>query len=223
MEMQEISTEGERKKEDEGASEPMLEAKTEEEAEPDPYSKLQNPAEDVYAEAFYGDAPVKTKAGKQAEGNTRLYRVVCLFLTIICLVLLVVVVILSLKRECLCHKCADGWLTFGQSCFFLSTTRLSWDESQKNCSARGGSLAVISSPRVQRFLTKEGKFSYWIGLRQSGDTWTWVNDDSLQESYWTEGTSAGNCGMLKSNNPPEKNWLTAQCHAYTYYICQMQL
>ncbi|XP_051262126.1 C-type lectin domain family 4 member E isoform X1 [Dicentrarchus labrax] len=259
MEMQEISTEGERKKEDEGASEPMLEAKTEviEEAEPDPYSKLQNPAEDVYAEAFYGDAPVKTKAGKQAEGNTRLYRVVCLFLTIICLVLLVVVVILSLKlqngstvcpereetktaltcnyEQCQdllpksrgqyrsCHKCADGWLTFGQSCFFLSTTRLSWDESQKNCSARGGSLAVISSPRVQRFLTKEGKFSYWIGLRQSGDTWTWVNDDSLQESYWTEGTSAGNCGMLKSNNPPEKNWLTAQCHAYTYYICQMQL
>lgn len=48
-----------------------------------------------------------------------------------------------------CQQCADGWLTFGRSCFYLSTFRLSWDESQRNCSARGGSLAVISSQRVQ--------------------------------------------------------------------------
>lgn len=34
-----------------------------EEAEPDHYSKLQSPHEDVYAEAFYDGAPVKMKAG----------------------------------------------------------------------------------------------------------------------------------------------------------------
>ncbi len=34
-----------------------------EEAEPDHYSKLQNPAEDLYSEAYYGGVPVKTKAG----------------------------------------------------------------------------------------------------------------------------------------------------------------
>lgn len=34
-----------------------------EEAEPDHYSKLQNPAEDVYSETYYGSAPIKTRAG----------------------------------------------------------------------------------------------------------------------------------------------------------------
>lgn len=33
------------------------------EAEPDHYSKLQNPQEDVYAEAFYCDASVLKKPG----------------------------------------------------------------------------------------------------------------------------------------------------------------
>lgn len=50
---------------------------------------------------------------------------------------------------CECMQCAPGWLEFGTSCFFLSTNRLSWDESRMNCTARGGSLAVISNQKVQ--------------------------------------------------------------------------
>lgn len=34
-----------------------------EEEQPDHYSKLQNPQEDVYAEAFYSGDAAKTKAG----------------------------------------------------------------------------------------------------------------------------------------------------------------
>lgn len=48
-----------------------------------------------------------------------------------------------------CRQCADGWLTFGRSCFFLSTYRLGWEQSQRNCTARGGSLAIITSREVQ--------------------------------------------------------------------------
>ncbi|XP_044065043.1 early activation antigen CD69 isoform X2 [Siniperca chuatsi] len=274
MEMQEITIEGERNEDNEGPSKPVLEGntestrnliKSEEEAEPDPYAKLQSPFEDIYSEAVYGGAPVKTNAGKQTEGNIRLYRAVCLFLTIISLVLLLVVIILSVKlqtgstvcperaeiaadsrqnpsfaptcnyEKCQahfnniqpqylgCQQCADGWLTFGRSCFFLSTFRLSWDESQRNCSARGGSLAVITSQRVQRFLTKEGKMKYWIGLKNKGETWTWVNNTVLQESYWADVMLEGDCGILSSGNPPEKNWITASCQAYTYFICQLQM
>lgn len=125
-----------------------------------------------------------------------------------------------------CQQCADGWLTFGRSCFFLSTFRLSWDESQKNCSSQGGSLAVISSLSVQQFLTHEGKMNYWIGLKQNSNHWAWVNNSALQQdqSYWAAGgPTAGNCGILNSRNPPEKNWMTASCQAYTYFICQLQM
>uniref|UniRef100_A0A3Q3JET2 C-type lectin domain-containing protein n=1 Tax=Monopterus albus TaxID=43700 RepID=A0A3Q3JET2_MONAL len=72
------------------------------------------------------------------------------------------------------HKrCSDGWLTFGQSCFYLSTYRLNWDKSQRNCTSRGGSLAVITS--------QEGEGFHWIGLRKRESTWAWVNGTVLQK------------------------------------------
>ncbi|XP_060905299.1 early activation antigen CD69 isoform X1 [Labrus mixtus] len=263
MEMQDISTEGERKEEDEGASEPVLEVKTEvlEEEKPHHYAKLCSPSENIYAEAFPGRTRVNTEEGKKTEGNLRLYRIACVFLTIICLVLLLVVILLSVKPQtgstlcpereetiaatrqsattcsysrCQalfpnvqlqymgCRQCADDWLTFGRSCFYLSTFRLSWDESQRNCSSRGGALAIISSPETQTFLTMKGQLNYWIGLRQKGSTWSWVNNTVLRESYWaTDVASEGNCGLLGSERPAEKNWLKAPCQASSYFICQL--
>uniref|UniRef100_A0A3Q3KR13 Uncharacterized protein n=1 Tax=Monopterus albus TaxID=43700 RepID=A0A3Q3KR13_MONAL len=48
-----------------------------------------------------------------------------------------------------CQRCSDGWLTYGRSCFYLSTYRLNWENSQRTCTSRGGSLAVITSQEVQ--------------------------------------------------------------------------
>ncbi|XP_037309340.2 C-type lectin domain family 17, member A isoform X1 [Pungitius pungitius] len=255
MEMQEVAKEGERGKEDEGASESMVEVKTKEEAEPETYRELQSPPEDIYSEALVVDSRITTRSGK----NTRLYRAACLFLTITCLVLLLVVIILSVKlqavtgettttdrqgaplaprcshdecqalfhitqaQRCACRQCADGWLPFGRSCFYLSTHRLSWDESQRNCSASGGALAVVNNRRVQNFLTAKGKMMYWIGLRQKGATWTWVDKTVLIESYWTEGPSDGDCGILSHEKPPEKNWIKDSCQSVAYFICQLEL
>ncbi|CAK6966182.1 CD209 antigen-like protein E isoform X1 [Scomber scombrus] len=266
MEMQEITAEEERNEEDEGASEQMLEVKTEEKAEPDHYSKLQSASEDIYSEAFYAGSPLKKRAGYQTQGNVFLYRVACLFLSIICLLLLLVVVILGVKLQtgstavCVgteattpenkktspssdqtcsmehcqkwfpnvqpkqvgCQQCADGWLPLGRSCFYLSKFRLSWDEGQKNCTARGGSLAVISDQTLQTFLTKKGDMKYWIGLRRQGDTWNWVNNNVLQQSYWSDDKPGGDCGVLSSGQPAKKNWMKAPCESYTYFICQLQ-
>ncbi|GAA6220542.1 early activation antigen CD69-like isoform X3 [Lates japonicus] len=121
-----------------------------------------------------------------------------------------------------CRQCADGWLTFGRSCFFLSTYRLGWEQSQRNCTARGGSLAIITSQKVQNFLSKEGNLKYWIGLRRKGDTWTWVNNTAIRDSYWADNAASGDCGILNSENRADKNWITAPCDAHTYFVCQLQ-
>ncbi|XP_071373349.1 C-type lectin lectoxin-Lio3 isoform X2 [Centroberyx affinis] len=121
-----------------------------------------------------------------------------------------------------CHKCADGWLALDSSCFYLSRHKLSWEESQRNCTARGGNLAVITDQKVQNFLSNRGYMSYWIGLRHGGSQWTWVNNSLLGESYWAEDHSVGDCGILNGGDPPEKSWTKASCHSYTYYICQLQ-
>ncbi|XP_074540090.1 C-type lectin domain family 9 member A-like [Halichoeres trimaculatus] len=260
MEMQDISPEGEEKK-DEGAGEPMLKTDNEEEEQQDRYAKLENPTENIYSEAFIGGSPEKTRektrADSQKKGKARLYRLACVILTVICLVLLLVVIILSAKlqtgspactdrekpaekgaKTCSfdqcqalfpnvqlqylgCRQCADGWLTFGRSCFYLSTFRKSWDESQRNCSSRGGSLAVISSPDIQSFLTMKGNMKYWIGLRQNGPTWRWVNNTVLGQSYWGDYMSDGDCGILNSEGPSGKNWMKASCQASAYFICQL--
>nr|XP_020466598.1 killer cell lectin-like receptor subfamily G member 1 isoform X2 [Monopterus albus] len=254
MEMQEISIETEKDKGQEEATEPKLEVKTEalEEVKSSEYEKLQSASEDIYSEAYFGDAPLKTKAGKQSEGNVRLYRTGCFLLITICLVLLLVVMILGVKlqtgstvcaeteRGCSyeqckdrfpsiqlrpedlgCQRCSDGWLTYGRSCFYLSTYRLTWDESVNNCTSRGGSLAVITSQEVQVFLTEKETQYYWIGLRKRESTWAWVNGTVLQKSYWQEKPQSQDCGILSGKNPPEKNWITASCQSNTYFICQV--
>ncbi|KAM4735908.1 C-type lectin domain family 4 member E [Anableps anableps] len=198
--------------------------------------------------------------GKQDEGNSGLYRLLCLILTIICLILLIVVFVLGVKlrtgstvcpgndrsedqqspsptcrledcqsrfpkiqfKKLACQQCARGWLTFGTSCFFLSTTRLTWFESQENCSSSGGSLAVVTSKNVQNFLTRKGNLKYWIGLRQEDSTWNWVNNKELKQSYWTDAVQNGDCAYLNSEGPVEKNWDRASCQASTYFICQLQ-
>ncbi|KAM7421013.1 hypothetical protein PAMA_015282 [Pampus argenteus] len=257
MEMEEITAVRNIHKEDEGTNEQIMETGEELQGH---YSKLQNPSDDVYSDAFYDGSLLKTRPGNQTQGNVRLYAV-CLFLSIICLVLLLVVIILGVKlqtgcgkieetaapnmptapfvRTCSfeqcqfslskaqfqnlgCQQCPNGWLPVDQSCFYLSRFRLSWDMSQKNCTARGGSLAVITSQRLQNFLTEKGNLKYWIGLRNQGATWTWVNNTVLKESYWADVESAGDCGILNSKIPPEKNWMQSPCNSYTYFICQLQ-
>ncbi|KAM3613548.1 uncharacterized protein V6R79_001214 [Siganus canaliculatus] len=124
-----------------------------------------------------------------------------------------------------CHHCPQGWVVVGSSCFLLSTTRLDWAESQRNCSSRGASLAIITKQEEQKLLTKEGNMKYWIGLRKDGASSTWIDNSALRLSYWAIGYpgQGKGCGLLNAQDPPEKNWNIADCKAYTYFICQLQL
>ncbi|XP_058504454.1 natural killer cells antigen CD94 isoform X2 [Solea solea] len=278
MELQQVTTKADGHKEDDGAKEPMLGVKkTEEETQPDHYSKLRNPSEDVYTEANLGGSSVKGKAekeqpdseqqspaedvyaeahfGKQTVGNVSLYRVGCLVLTVLCLVLLLAVIVLSMKVQTVCSeggeadmqlstcsyeqcqdrygtgqghvggcsRCPPSWLTLEKSCYFLSRHRLSWEESKSYCAERGGTLAVINSQKLQIFLSEHGNLMYWIGLIHKGNKWSWVNNDSVQKSYWENNVSPAGCGVLNSRGPREKNWLSHNCDNYTYFICQLQI
>uniref|UniRef100_A0A1A8C313 C-type lectin domain-containing protein n=1 Tax=Nothobranchius kadleci TaxID=1051664 RepID=A0A1A8C313_NOTKA len=234
MEMQTIPSQG-----TETGGEALLEVKPQEEAE-SAYDTLQSPSEDFYSDALIS-VPAKATKGRQVGGSERLYRYGCFALTGVCFILLLTVILLSLKlgsqacpvehcpkqisqNQHHCYQqCAKGWLPYGKSCYFLSTLRLSWADSQKNCSSGGGSLAVISSRGVQHFLTRTGNLTYWIGLRKNTTEWNWVNNTQLQQNYWSGSTIRSNCAYLSSEAPEEKNWETASCHALNYFICQLEL
>ncbi|TWW79151.1 Asialoglycoprotein receptor 2 [Takifugu flavidus] len=217
------------------------------------------------------DGEKSKKEEVKKEDKTRGYKLACLILSVLCLILLLLVIFLSTKPLVLpflnsthhflsilaqtgshfcpenelrpipptcslencqtlynlpsnkraCQYCDEDWLPFGGSCYFLSTFRLSWSGSQKDCNDRGGSLAVIKSPEVQKFLSEESNLLYWIGLSQTNQTWTWVDNSRLQKSYWAENPGTGDCVYLYTDGHPEKNWIRKPCSAYTYFICQM--
>uniref|UniRef100_A0A3B5B599 C-type lectin domain family 2 member D n=1 Tax=Stegastes partitus TaxID=144197 RepID=A0A3B5B599_9TELE len=232
MEMQEIREEPEKTAEDEGATGPAPEVKAEEEAEPDHYAKLHNPSEDVYSESYY--QPLKAAAAAAAgRQNTRGNLQNLHQQTSIQAKWVKGTSPKEKKKRLLwlpsppaglgCQQCATGWLALGRSCFYLSTFRLNWAESQRNCSSRGGSLAVVGSHGVQSFLTEKGFLKYWIGLKNEGSTWTWVNNTVLQKSYWADRPQEGDCGILSSQQPADRNWIRASCHASSYFICQLHV
>ncbi|XP_034030468.1 killer cell lectin-like receptor subfamily B member 1A [Thalassophryne amazonica] len=249
MEMMELDKAKTANEYEDAAGRQAPDAQAAEKEETSEYAKLEGPSEDIYSEAILMDTSPKPGPDKQTPGNVRAYQAACVILSIICLILLGVILILSMKSQTghtdqeagcsfehckvylpnilqryhKCQLCAKGWLTFEGWCFYVSTFRLNWEESERNCRNKGGSLAVITDSRVQSFLTQKGMAKYWIGLRQNGTNWNWVNFETLGESFWAERKSEGDCGILNTYEPPEKNWIKASCKAATYFICQRQL
>ncbi|RVE62773.1 hypothetical protein OJAV_G00160960 [Oryzias javanicus] len=120
------------------------------------------------------------------------------------------------------ERCPYQLHTNGSYCFFLSTLRQSWYQSQSKCISVCGSLAVITSQEVQTFLTEKGNLVYWIGLKKHESAWQWVNNKTLEKSYWTSMPGDGDCALLKSSDPPEGNWLKSSCQSSAYFICQLE-
>lgn len=46
-------------------------------------------------------SPSGKQAEEKTEGNTNVYRILCLVLAVFCLILLMAIIFLSIKRECL--------------------------------------------------------------------------------------------------------------------------
>ncbi|XP_016413328.1 CD209 antigen-like protein D isoform X1 [Sinocyclocheilus rhinocerous] len=121
----------------------------------------------------------------------------------------------------LCRDCGKGWLRFENTCYFLSQTRFSWQQSREECQRMGGDLAVITNERVQMYLSRKGSLHYWIGLSHLGtNEWTWINNTALTVRYWGNLSFPGECAILAGNEPPERSWHPSSCSLYLQYICQ---
>ncbi|KAF6735154.1 C-type lectin domain family 1 member B [Oryzias melastigma] len=128
-----------------------------------------------------------------------------------------------LRKTCAgSEQCPYKWLTYRNYCFFLSTFRLTWEESQSKCTSVYGSLAVITSQEVQNFLTEKGNLLYWIGLKKHQSVWKWVNNKTLEKSYWATNENDGGCALFSSHSPPQRNWIPVSCQAPSYFICQLE-
>ncbi|XP_026205622.1 CD209 antigen-like protein E isoform X2 [Anabas testudineus] len=121
------------------------------------------------------------------------FRAAALCLGVLCLLMMVGLIILSVRRLTVNYKtlsknhsllqdevkmlnniieegklCPKGWKRFGSSYYFKSTEKKSWYDSRYDCQSRGSDLVSINSKEEQEFVTKfllSKNEESWIGLR----------------------------------------------------------
>ncbi|XP_077455552.1 CD209 antigen-like protein A [Stigmatopora argus] len=213
-------------------------------AESSHYAGLHKPSEDIYSKI--------AKTGKSSQGTVSPYKIACLILSLLCAVLLVAAIVLcaktiyqenkinQMKETCNpCRdlmptnehpfRCPDGWVRLNQSsyCFFFSKFQLNRNESNNNCTERGGTLAMIKSDQVQNFLTENvEKSKYWIDLQNIGYSYEW-SDGTFEDDYRYFGPPSdgdiGDCFVLDNYWYSMRNWRPHDCNRVNFFICQIQL
>ncbi|NXL90160.1 CLC4D protein, partial [Alectura lathami] len=87
--------------------------------------------------------------------------------------------------------CPEGWRLFQESCYFISTDKMSWDESEKNCTGMGSHLVVINTEAEQvRLLTNTYETKYYMGLTAyENGQWQWVDQTPYNKmvTFWKPG------------------------------------
>ncbi|XP_026011693.1 CD209 antigen-like protein E [Astatotilapia calliptera] len=126
-------------------------------------------------------------------------------------------------KEKIEEKCPDRWMRFGSSCYFKSTEKKTWSESQNHCKTKGADLVMINSKEEQEFVSNFRGYS-WIGLRSNqtsgGSKWEWVDGSALTETFWAEGWSdpySGYYGVCCDNN---RKWTGSYDHESKTFICE---
>ncbi|XP_070828639.1 CD209 antigen-like protein E [Chaetodon trifascialis] len=128
------------------------------------------------------------------------------------------------------ETCPRGWMTFGSSCYYISSQRRSWDSSRQDCVQRDADLVVIDSRQEQAFLTGF-TMAAWVGMtdREEEGTWIWVDGTPVDKDglQWAFGQPDGafggeDCGDLRTM----LNFIGLNdfnCSARNQWICEKTL
>ncbi|XP_022609147.1 C-type lectin domain family 4 member E-like isoform X2 [Seriola dumerili] len=131
--------------------------------------------------------------------------------------------------------CKDGWMSFRESCYLLSTTVTTWIKAQSLCITQGGHLLVLNNVEELDYISSVVQIysNYWIGLveRHQEGHWTWVDgtDFASTPTFWDEGQpdnwafreNGEDCGQLHaSDRRKRKRWNDADCSLQYQYICE---
>ncbi|XP_071388849.1 C-type lectin domain family 6 member A-like, partial [Centroberyx affinis] len=87
-------------------------------------------------------------------------------------------------------SCSDGWVRFGCSCYYVSTTNTRWRHSRQNCISKGADLVIINSREEMMFLNNFGaQMKFWIGLTDPANRgdWRWTDGSQSRTTYWQPG------------------------------------
>jgi len=133
--------------------------------------------------------------------------------------------------------CPSGYLTYGNKCFKFYDDKVNWNAAVDKCLAAGArpySLATISDPWEQAFLTSQSRSRYnsdytryWIGLHQyrgNNGEFGWVDNSRPTFTNWAPGEPNGGesegCVQIYVEPFRAGLWNDESCGLEIGYICQ---
>uniref|UniRef100_A0A8C6UK73 Asialoglycoprotein receptor-like 1 n=1 Tax=Neogobius melanostomus TaxID=47308 RepID=A0A8C6UK73_9GOBI len=135
-------------------------------------------------------------------------------------------------------KCREEWVSYENSCYFLSTTKANWSAAETHCQNHQGHLLVINNVEELDYISKIAILmeNYWIGLveRQNEGHWSWVDgsDYSSMEKFWDRGQpddwdyreNGEDCGQIHAAAKRKRRmWNDADCGIAYRYICESKI
>ncbi|XP_064204822.1 integrin alpha-L-like isoform X2 [Anguilla rostrata] len=80
--------------------------------------------------------------------------------------------------------CLTGWRIHQGKCYFFSTEKMHWSQSQEYCASKGANLVIINNQQEQNFVSSRINETHWIGLsdRDTEGQWVWVDGTPLDRS-----------------------------------------
>ncbi|KAF5915716.1 hypothetical protein HPG69_011529 [Diceros bicornis minor] len=124
--------------------------------------------------------------------------------------------------------CPMGWVLNERSCFYVSVTQRSWEESRKHCKSLSSDLATFSDvshpyfgypSSLNKLLAQVGQLdSYWIGL-SFNKYWQWIDGTRISGFDYRYYTESPKCAKLQSSWPKLQQ---EKCSSSLPCICEME-
>ncbi|XP_057688679.1 asialoglycoprotein receptor-like 1 [Corythoichthys intestinalis] len=133
--------------------------------------------------------------------------------------------------------CKEGWVSFQNSCYFLSATTATWSKAEQQCLSHGGHLVVVNGVEELDYISEisEISYKYWIGLveREHEGEWSWVDGtdykitpkfwDADQPDNWAFRKNGEDCGQLHATDARiRRRWNDADCNVSYNFICEIR-
>ena len=142
------------------------------------------------------------------------------------------------KQDCV-ESCKEGSQErLGDHCYYWSTARKSWEDSESHCNGEDGHLAAVTSLKVQNFLLRKvdkddrGTW-FWIGgsdKEQEGE-WKWTDGSAWNWAHWADkphfqqpkGGVNYDCLQIYHHLYARNGWNDHRCDFKYPFICSWRI
>ncbi|KAM7393937.1 hypothetical protein PAMP_020771 [Pampus punctatissimus] len=122
--------------------------------------------------------------------------------------------------------CLDGWLSLGDSCYYLNNNVDTWTNAERYCADFDSSLASVHSiweyNFLQRMVKTGGHTFAWIGGYHFQGDWRWEDGSQFNYLNWEPGTESSTdfYQCLQLNSQESKGWSNHGCSMRFPFVCQ---